>query len=126
MKTKPVLMAGIVTFAYLLILTTLYGIHQGKKQHLNAREAESFAYQLIDSKCDSTPCFLINQRTAVKIADQLFSEKYGSLKTELIKPFDIFLFNDYWFIYGPVSKSGNDEGPMIIINRHTGASRVKV
>ena len=58
---------------------------------------------------------LISERTAIKIADRLFSEKYGIWHTLLWKPFDIFLFNGYWFVYGPVSKSELNNGPMIII-----------
>jgi hypothetical protein len=63
---------------------------------------------------------LISERTAIKIASQLFSEKYGNWHAFLCKPFDIYSFNSYWFVYGPVSKSKLDTGPMLIINYHTG------
>jgi len=41
------------------------------------------------------------------------------------KPFDIYLFNDNWFVYGPISKSKPDYVPMIIINQYTGEIRLK-
>ena len=69
---------------------------------------------------------LISERTAIKIANRIFSEKYGFRYAFLCKPFDIYLFNDYWFVYGPVSKSKFDNGPMIIINNHTGETRFKI
>lgn len=124
MKSKPVLMAGILTISYLLILICLFCFHQGKKSHLNAQEAESFVNQLIDNKCDTTGNILISERTAVKIAYRLFSEKYGNLRTILCKPFDIYLINGYWLVYGPVSKTKTEKGPVIIINCHTGMTRI--
>jgi hypothetical protein len=125
MKSKPVLMAGIFTIAYLLILSCLYCFHQGKKSHLNAREAETITYQLLENNSDSSGNLLISERTAVKIANRLFSEKYGNLRTILCKPFDVFLINGYWLVYGPVSKKKPENGPMVIINCHTGMTRIK-
>lgn len=126
MKSKLLKIAGIVTIASCLLVICLYCFHQGTKSHLDARQAEFFAYQLIDSKYDSVRNrMLISERTAIKIANRLFSEKYGNRYAFLCRPFDIFLFNDYWFVYGPVSKSENDNGPMIIINYCTGETRFK-
>ncbi len=68
---------------------------------------------------------LISERTAIKIADRLFSEKYGIWYTLLLKPFDVYLINGYWFVYGSVSKSKLDSGPMIVINQYNGDTRLK-
>ena len=120
---KIVVQLTIVTY---LILIGLYFFHQSTKSHLDARQAEFYAFQLIDNKYDSVSYDkLISERTAIKIANQLFSEKYGNLHTFLWKPFDTYLFNDNWFVYGPISKSKPDYGPMIIINQYTGETRLK-
>jgi len=124
MKSKQLKIAVIVTIASYLLVICLYCFHQGTKSHLDARQAESYMLQLTGNKYDSvTNDMLISERTAIKIADRLFSEKYGKWHTFLCKPFDIYSFNSYWFIYGPVSKSKLDGGPMIIINYHTGETR---
>jgi len=68
---------------------------------------------------------LISERTAIKIANQLFSEKFGYWHTLLWKPFDIYLFSDYWFVYGPVPESKPDNGSMVVINCYTGETRFK-
>jgi hypothetical protein len=126
MKSKQLKIAGIVTIASYLLVICLYCFHQGTKSHLDARQAESYVHQLTDNKYDSARNdMLISERTAIKIADRLFSEKYGIWHTLLWKPFDIYLFNNYWFVYGPVSKSELDNGPMIIINYCTGETRFK-
>ena len=127
MKSKQLKIAAIVTIATYLLVIFLYYFHQGTKSHLDAQQAEFYAYQLIDNKYDSVKNeILIRKRTAIKIADKLFSEKYGFWHAILCKPFDIFLFNDYWFVYGPVNKSKPDNGPMIIINQYTGETRFKL
>jgi hypothetical protein len=127
MKSKQLKIAVIVTMAFYLSVICLYCFHQGTKSHLNARQAELYTHQLIGNKYDSVRNeILISERTAIKIANQLFSEKYGNLHTFLCKPFDIYSFNSYWFVYGPVSKSKLDGGPMIIINYHTGETRFKL
>jgi len=127
MKSKQLKIAIIVTIATYFLLICLYCFHQGSKSHLDARQAEFYVCQLINNKCDSAGNkMLISKRTAIKIADRLFSEKYGIRYTFLYKPFDIYLFNDYWFVYGPVSKSKFDNGPMIIINNQTGVTRLKL
>jgi hypothetical protein len=124
MKSKQLKIAGIVTIASYLLVICLYCSHQGTKSHLDARQAEFYVHQLIDNKCDSVRSDkLISERTAIKIASQLFSEKYGNWHAFLCKPFDIYSFNSYWFVYGPVSKSKLDTGPMLIINYHTGETR---
>jgi hypothetical protein len=126
MKSKQLKIAGIVTIASYLLIICLYCFHQGTKSHPDARQAEFYAHQLIDNNYDSVRSDkLISEQTAIKIADRLFSEKYGYWHTFLWKPFDIYLFNDYWFVYGPVSKSKPDNGPMIIINQYTGETRLK-
>jgi hypothetical protein len=126
MKSKQLKIAGIVTIASYLLIICLFCFHQGTKSHLDARQAEFNAYQLIDNKYDSVRNeILISERTAIKIANQLFSEKYGYWHTFLWKPFDIYLIKGYWFVYGPVSKSKFDNGPMIIINYYTGETRFK-
>jgi hypothetical protein len=126
MKSKQLKIAGIVTIASYLLVICLYCSHQGTKSHLDARQAEFYAYQLIDNKYDSVRNdMLISERTAIRIADRLFSEKYGILHALLWKPFDIYLINGYWFVYGPVPKSKPDNGPMIIINCNTGETRFK-
>jgi hypothetical protein len=126
MISKPLKIVERLTIVTLLILVGLYCFHQGTKSHLDARQAEFYTYQLIDNKYDSVRNdILINERTAIKIADQLFSEKYGNWHTFLWKPFDIYLINGYWFVYGPISKSKLDGGPMIIINYCTGETRFK-
>jgi len=126
MKSKQLKIAGIVTIASYLLVICLYLFHQGTKSHLDARQAEFFVHQLTDNKYDSIINeILISKRTAIKIANQLFSEKYGNWHTFLCKPFDIYSFNSYWFVYGPVSKSKLDTGPMLIINYHTGETRFK-
>ena len=127
MKSKQLKILGIVTIASYLLVICLYCSHQGTKSHLDARQAEFFVHQLTDNKYDSIINeILISKRTAIKIANQLFSEKYGNWHTFLCKPFDIYSFNSYWFVYGPVSKSKLDGGPMIIINYHTGETRFKL
>jgi len=126
MKSKQLKIAGIVTIAFYLLIICLYCFHQGTKSHLDARQAESYVHQLTDNKYDcARNDILISERTAIKIADRLFSEKYGIWHTLLCKPFDIYLINGYWLVYGPVSKSRFDNGPMIIINHHTGETRFK-
>lgn len=96
------------------------------KAHLDARQAEFYAYQLINNKYDSVRYnILITERTAIKIANQLFSEKYGNRRAFLCKPFDTYLFNGNWFVYGPISKSKIEFGPMIVINQYTGETRFK-
>jgi hypothetical protein len=127
MKSKQFKIAGILTVVTYLLLICLYCFHQGTKSHLNARQAELFAHQLIDTKCDSVRNdMLISERTAIKIADKLFSEKYGYWRTFLWKPFDIWLINGHWLVYGPASKSDSGNGPMIIINNLTGETRIKL
>ena len=127
MKSKQLKIAGFVTIASYLLVICLYFFHQGTKSHLDARQAESFVHQLTDNNYDTVRAeILISERTAIKIANQLFSEKYGNWHTFLCKPFDIYSFNSYWFVYGPVSKSKLDNGPMIIINYHTGETRFKL
>ncbi len=126
MKSKQFKIAGIVTIASYLLVVCLYCSHQSTKSHLDARQAESFVHQLTDNKYDNVRNdILISERTAIKIANRLFSEKYGIWNTLLWKPFDIYLINGYWFVYGPVSKSKFDNGPMIIINYYTGETRFK-
>lgn len=125
MKSKQLKTAVIVTIAYYLLVICLYSFNQGRKSHTDARQAESFVYQLTDNKDNVRNEILVSKRTAIKIADRLFSEKYGSLNTLLSKPFDVFLINGYWFVYGPVSKSNPDYGPMITINQYTGETRFK-
>jgi hypothetical protein len=126
MKSKQLKIAGIVTVAFYLLVICLYFIYQGNKSHPDARQAESYVHQLSDNKYDSVRNdILISERTAIKIADRLFTEKYGIWHTFLWKPFDIYLFNNYWFIYAPVSKSAPDNGPMMIINYNTGETRFK-
>jgi hypothetical protein len=126
MKSKQLKIAGIVTLASYFLVICLYCSHQGTKSHLDARQAEFYVHQLIDNKYDSVRNDkLISERTAIRIASQLFSEKYGNWNAFLWKPFDIYLFNNYWFVYGPVSKSKPDNGPMMIINQYTGEIRFK-
>ncbi|MCU0473658.1 MAG: YbbC/YhhH family protein [Bacteroidales bacterium] len=126
MKSKQLKIAGIVTIASCLLIICLFCFHQGTKSHLDARQAEFYAYQLIDNKYDSVRNeILISERTAIKIANRLFSEKFGYWHTLLWKPFDIYLINGYWSVYGPVSKSKLDYGPMIIINQYNGETRLK-
>jgi hypothetical protein len=125
MKSKQLKIAGIVTIASYLLIICLFCFHQGTKSHPDARQAEFFVHQLIDNKCDSLRIYkLISKRTAIKIANQLFSEKFGYWHTLLWKPFDIYLINGYWLVYGPESKSKPDNGPMIIINQYTGETRL--
>jgi cbb3-type cytochrome oxidase subunit 3 len=127
MKSKQLKIAGLVTIASYLLLICLYCFHQGSKCHLDARQAEYYVYQLTDNNYDSVRKeMLISERTAIKVADRLFSEKYGIWNALLWKPFDIFLINGYWFVYGPVSKSKFNNGPMIIINNQTGETRLKL
>lgn len=126
MKSKQLKIAGIVIIASYILVICLYWSHQATKSHLDARQAESYVHQLSDNKYDTVRNdILISERTAIKNADLLFSEKYGYWHTFLRKPFDIYLINSYWFVYGPVSKSKLDTGPMIIINYYTGEIRFK-
>jgi len=126
MKSKPFKILVKLTVVTYIILIGLYFFHQNTKSHLDARQAEFYAYQLIDNKYDSVRNnILITERTAIKIANQLFSEKYGYWHAFLCKPFDTYLFNSNWFVYGPISKSKPDYGPMIIINQYTGETRLK-
>jgi len=127
MKSKQLKIAGIVTIATYLLIFCLYWFHQRTKFHLDARQAEFYKCELMENKDDSARNkVLISERTAIKIANRIFSEKYGIRYAFLCKPFDIWLFNDYWFVYGPVSKSKFNNGPMIIINNHTGETRFKL
>jgi hypothetical protein len=126
MKSKQLKITGIVTIASYLLVICLYFFHQSIKSHMDARQAEFYVHQLTDNKYDSVRNdLLISERTAIKIAGRLFSEKYGIWYAFLLKPFDIYLINGYWFVYGPASKSRPDGGPMIIINCHTGETRFK-
>jgi hypothetical protein len=126
MKSKQLKIAGIVTIASYLLVICLYWLHQGTKSHLDGRQAESIVHQLTDNNYDSVRNdLLISERTAIKIADRLFSEKCGIWHTFLYKPFEIYLFSDYWFVYGPVNKSKPDNGPIVIINQYTGETRFK-
>jgi hypothetical protein len=126
MKSKQLKIAIIVTVVFYLLIISLYCIHQGNKSHPDARQAESYVYQLSDNKFDSINSeLLISERTANKIADRLFTEKYGIWHTFLWKPFDIYLFKNYWFVYAPASKSKSDAGPMMIINYNSGEIRFK-
>jgi hypothetical protein len=125
-KSKPLKIVVKLTIVTYFILIGLYCFHQSTKSHLDARQAEFYAYQLINNKYDSVRYnILITERTAIKIANQLFSEKYGNRRAFLCKPFDTYLFNGNWFVYGPVSKSKIEFGPMIIINQYTGETRFK-
>ena len=127
MKSKQLKIVGIVTIASYLLVICLYCSHQGTKSHLDARQAEFFSYQLIDNKYDNVKNdMLISESTAIKIANQLFSEKYGYWRTFLWKPFDTWLINGHWLVYGPASKSDSGNGPMIIINNLTGETRIKL
>ena len=127
MKSKQLIIAGILTVVIYLLLICLYCFHQRSKSHLDARQAESFVYQLTDNNYDSVRNeILISERTAIKIADQLFSEKYGYWRTLLWKPFDTWLINGHWLVYGPASKSNSGNGPMIIINNLTGETKIKL
>jgi hypothetical protein len=126
MKSKQLKITGIVTVASYLFLICLYCFHQGSKSHLDARQAESYVHQLTDNNYDSVRNdMLISERTAIKIANQLFSQKYGYWRAFLCKPFDTYLFNGNWFVYGPISKSKIEFGPMIVINQYTGETRFK-
>jgi len=126
MKSKQLKITGIVTIASYLLAICLYCFHQGTKSHMDARQAESYVHQLTDNKYDSDRNdVLISERTAIKIARRLFSEKYGIWHAFLYKPFEIYQFSHYWFVYGPVPKSKPDNGPMIIINCYTGETRFK-
>ena len=125
-KSKPFKIVVKLTIVTYFILISLYCFHQSTKSHLDARQAESYVHQLTDNKYASIRNdMLISERTAIKIADRLFSEKYGYWHAFLSKPFDIYLINGYWFIYGTISKSKLDYGPMIIINQFTGETRFK-
>ena len=126
MKSKQFKIAGILPVASYLLLICLYCFHQGTKSHIDARQAEFYMHQLIDNKYDSIRNdMLISERTAIKIADQLFQKKYGYWHTFLLKPFDIYLINGYWLVYGPFSKSEIDNGPLVFINDSTGETRFK-
>jgi hypothetical protein len=126
MKSKQLKIAGLVTIASYLLVICMYCFHQGTKSHLDARQAEFYAHQLINNKSDSIRNDrLFSKRTAIKIAGRLFTEKYGIWHTLLWKPFDAYLFNGNWFVYGPVSRSEIESGPMIIINQYTGETRFK-
>ena len=126
MKLKPFKILVKLTVVTYIILIGLYFFNQSTKSHLDARQAEFYAFQLIDNKYDSVSYDkLISERTAIKIANQLFSEKYGYRRAFLCKPFDTYLFNSTWFVYGPISKSKPDHGPMIIINQYTGETKLK-
>ena len=126
MKSKKFKIAVIVTITFFFSVICLYCFQQGTKSHLDARQAESCIRELADNKFDSiTNDILISEKTAIKIADRLFTERYGKWRNLLWKPFDVFLINGYWLVYGPVSKSEPDGGPIVIINQHTGATRFK-
>ena len=124
MKSKQLKIAVIVTMAFYLSVVCLYCFHQVNKVHLDAWQAETYLNHLTGNKYDSVRNdILVSERTAIKIADRLFSEKYGQWPTLLCKPFDVYLINGNWLVYGPVSKSKPESGPMIEINCHTGETR---
>jgi hypothetical protein len=50
----------------------------------------------------------------------------GNWRTFLWKPYDTWLINGNWLVYGPGSKSDSGNGPMIIINSFTGETRIKL
>ena len=126
MKSKPFKIVVKLTVVTYIILIGLYCFHQSTKSHLDARQAEFYVRQIIDNKYDKAKDDeLISKPIAIKIADKLFSEKYGYWHAFLCKPFDTYLINGYWFVYGTISKSKSDYGPMIIINQFTGETRFK-
>ena len=126
MKSKPFKILVKLTVVTYIILIGLYFYNQSTKSHLDARQAEFYVNQLINNKYDSVRYnILISERTAIKIADKLFSEKYGYWRAFLCKPFDTYLFNGNWFVYGPIAKSKIEFGPMIVINQYTGETRFK-
>lgn len=124
MNSKQLRICVIAAPVILIPVIWLYCFHQYTKSHIVARQAESYVYHLTDNKYDSVNNdILVSERTAIKSASRLLSEKYGIWHTLLWKPFDVYLINDYWLIYGPVSESSPESGPVIVINCHTGETR---
>ena len=99
---------------------------RGNRSHLDQDQAKYYVNQIKSVKIDTiTYDTLINKRIALSIANEVFSKKIGKWRTFLHKPFDIYLFNGYWFVYGPNPKRMLDYGPMLIINSQTGEIRLK-
>ena len=111
----------ILSTIVLVIVFGLFWINRLNRSHLDFDQARFYVEQLSKIKYDTIPNdTIINKQTAKVIAEALFSDRIGKFRTFLMKPVDIYLINDYWFIYGPQSKFMLDYGPMIIINCHTG------
>jgi cbb3-type cytochrome oxidase subunit 3 len=99
---------------------------RGTRSHLDQDQAKYYVNQIRSVKIDTiTSDTLINKRIALSIANEVFSKKNGKWRTFLNKPFDIYLINGYWFVYGPNPKGMLDYGPMLIINCQTGEIRLK-
>ena len=126
MKSKPFRTVIRLTIFIVLILIGLFCFHQLTKSHLDARQAEFYLHQLLETREDGVRNeTLISKQTAIIIASLILSEKYGKWHAFLYKPFDIYLFNNYWFVSGTISKSKSDNRFILIINQYTGEIRVK-
>jgi hypothetical protein len=126
MKLKLRNTGFILSIIFLVIVLGFLVVNRLNRSHLDHDQAQYYVEQLSKIKNDTIPIdTLINRQTAIKIAGIIFSNRIGRLKTVLLKPFDVYLINGYWFIYGPHSKYMLDYGPMIIINCHTGEIRIK-
>lgn len=99
---------------------------RGNRSHLDQEQAKYYVNQIKSVKLDTIASdTLINKRIALSIASDVFSKKIGKWRTFLHKPFDIYLINGYWFVYGPNPKHMLDYGPMLIINCKTGEIKLK-
>jgi cbb3-type cytochrome oxidase subunit 3 len=99
---------------------------RGNRIHLDQEQAKYYVNQIKSVKLDTIVSdTLINKSIAITIASDIFSKKIGKWHTFLHKPFDIYLINGYWFVYGPNPKHTLDYGPMLIINCKTGEIKLK-
>ncbi|HCI55975.1 MAG TPA: hypothetical protein PLN06_03780 [Bacteroidales bacterium] len=110
----------IVFFVIISLLATFFFI-QSRKVHLEQDQAKFYVSQIIRENNNMVAKdTLIDRKIASTIASKVLSRKIGKWRTFFYKPFDIYLIDDYWFVYGPISKHMLDYGPMLIINCRTG------
>jgi len=109
----------------IVFIIAIFYIH-GNRSHLEQDQAQFYVNQIINGKIDTiTSDTLIDKKFALSIANEVFSKKIGKWRTFFHRPFDIYLINDYWFVYGPNPKRMLDYGPMLTINCKTGEIRLK-
>jgi len=126
MRVKSYKSILILSITLLIVVLGLTLVMRSNRTHLDQEQAKFYVTQLSKISYDTIPRdTLINRKAAMKIADIIFSRECGRLRTNLLKPFDMYLINGYWFVYGPQSIKYLDYGPMMIINCYSGEIKIK-